>query len=82
MRKVKRELKIISQDDGAMILDKSRGIYFQVNASGVAMLEGLSKGLTVEELTLELETSFSLDKAQAEADVAEFMTLLKEMKLA
>jgi hypothetical protein len=82
MRKVKRELKIISQDDGAVVLDKSRGIYFQLNASGVAMLEGLSKGLTVEELALQLETSFSLDKAQAKADVAEFMTLLKEMKLA
>ncbi|WP_137663512.1 PqqD family protein [Enterococcus hulanensis] len=82
MRKVKRELKIISQDDGAVVLDKSRGIYFQINASGVAMLEGLSKGLTVEELALQLETSFSLDKAQAKADVAEFMTLLKEMKLA
>jgi hypothetical protein len=38
--------------------------------------------LTVEELALQLETSFSLDKAQAKADVAEFMTLLKEMKLA
>lgn len=71
MRKVKRELKIISQDDGAIVLDKSRGIYFQVNASGVSMLEGLSKGLTIEELALQLET-----------DVAEFMALLKEMKLA
>ena len=46
------------------------------------MLEGLSKGLTIEELALQLETSFSLDKAQAETDVAEFMALLKEMKLA
>lgn len=82
MRKVKRELKIISKDDGAVVLDKSRGIYFQLNASGVAMLKGLSKGLTVEELALQLETSFSLDKAQAKADAAEFMTLLKEMKLA
>ena len=82
MRKVKRELKIISQDDGSIVLDKSRGIYFQVNASGVSMLEGLSKGLTIEELALQLETSFSLDKAQAETDVAEFMALLKEMKLA
>ncbi|WP_428206728.1 PqqD family protein [Enterococcus faecalis] len=82
MRKVKRELKIISQDDGAIVLDKSRGIYFQVKASGVSMLEGLSKGLTIEELALQLETSFSLDKAQAETDVAEFMALLKEMKLA
>ncbi|WP_445448481.1 PqqD family protein [Enterococcus faecalis] len=82
MRKVKRELKIISQDDGAIVLDKSREIYFQVNASGVSMLEGLSKGLTIEELALQLETSFSLDKAQAETDVAEFMALLKEMKLA
>ncbi|MBL1227909.1 PqqD family protein [Enterococcus sp. BWB1-3] len=82
MRKVKRELKIISQDDGAIVLDKNRGIYFQVNASGVSMLEGLSKGLTVDELALQLETLFSLDKAQAETDVAEFMALLKEMKLA
>lgn len=82
MRNVKRELQIINQDDGAMVLDKGRGIYFQVNASGVVMLEGLSKGLTIEELVSKLETLFSINKAQAEVDVADFMTLLKEMKLA
>ena len=65
-----------------MVLDKSRGIYFQVNATGVLMLEGLSKGMTVKELALELEKTFFLDKKQAEIDVNQFMDLLKEMKLA
>lgn len=81
MKIVKRELKIISQDDGAMVFDKSRGIYFQVNASGVTMLEGLGKGMTMEELVEELENSFSLDYTQAKSDVQEFLVLLKEMKL-
>ncbi|HCN74756.1 PqqD family protein [Pseudolactococcus plantarum] len=82
MNKRKKKLKIINQDEGAMVLDKSRGIYFQVNATGVLMLEGLSKGMTVKELALELEKTFFLDKKQAEIDVNQFMDLLKEMKLA
>ena len=82
MKKKKKKLKIINQDEGAMVLDKSRGIYFQVNATGVLMLEGLSKGMTVKELALELEKTFFLDKKQAEIDVNQFMDLLKEMKLA
>ena len=82
MNKRKKKLKIINQDEGATVLDKSRGIYFQVNATGVLMLEGLSKGMTVKELALELEKTFFLDKKQAEIDVNQFMDLLKEMKLA
>lgn len=82
MNKRKKKLKIINQDEGAMVLDKSRGIYFQVKATGVLMLEGLSKGMTVKELALELEKTFFLDKKQAEIDVNQFMDLLKEMKLA
>ncbi|EPP0902208.1 PqqD family protein [Enterococcus termitis] len=82
VRKVKRELKIINQDDGAMVLDKSRGIYFQVNAAGVIMLEGLSRGMTMDELVKKLENTFSIDYAQAKTDVNEFIDLLKEMELA
>lgn len=80
--KKKRKLKIIEQDNGAMIFDKSRGIYFQVNHCGTILIKGLGKGKTREELITEIENTFGLENIQAEKDVDEFFLMLREVGLA
>jgi len=82
MKKIKRELKIIEQDNGAMIFDKSRGIYFQVNQVGKLLIQGLDEGKTRNELVAELEKIFGLESAIAENDVNEFLSMLREVGLA
>lgn len=81
MKKIKRELKIIEQDNGAMIFDKSRGIYFQVNHVGKLLIQGLDEGKTRNELVAELEKTFGLESAIAENDVNEFLSMLREVGL-
>ncbi|WP_028543315.1 PqqD family protein [Paenibacillus taiwanensis] len=82
MKKIKRELKIIEQDNGAMIFDKSRGIYFQVNHVGRLLINGLGEGKNRNELVAELEQTFGLESAHAEKDVNEFFLMLREVGLA
>lgn len=82
MKKIKRELKIIEQDNGAMIFDKRRGIYFQVNHVGRLLIQGLGEGKTRNELVAELENNFGLESANAENDVNEFLSMLREVGLA
>lgn len=82
MKTIKRELKIIEQDNGAMIFEKNRGIYFQVNHVGRLLIEGLGQGKTTNELVSELEMTFGLDRVHAENDVNEFLSMLREVGLA
>ncbi|MNN35382.1 hypothetical protein D3C81_1492320 [compost metagenome] len=81
MNKIKRELKIIEQDNGAMIFDKRRGIYFQVNHVGRILIIGLSEGKSRNELVAKLENTFGLESANAENDVNEFLSMLREVGL-
>lgn len=82
MNVVKKELKIIEQDHGAIIFEKERGIYFQVNQVGRLLIERLGEGKTKDELVAELENSFGLERATAESDVNEFLSMLREVGLA
>ncbi|MED3801034.1 PqqD family protein [Lysinibacillus xylanilyticus] len=82
MQKIKRELKIIEQDNGAMIFDKKRGVYYQVNDVGRLLIKGLGEGKTRNELVAELEKTFGLESANAENDVNEFLSMLREVGLA
>ncbi|MDQ0232887.1 HPr-rel-A system PqqD family peptide chaperone [Metabacillus malikii] len=79
--KAKRELKIIEQDDGAVIFEKRSGIYFQVNHVGRLLIERIAEGKTKSELVAELEKTFGLEKANAEEDVNDFFSMLREVGL-
>lgn len=82
MRKKEIKLKIIEQDNGAMVFDKSRGVYFQVNHVGKLLLVELGEGKSRNELVAELEKTFALEKASAENDVDEFLSMLREAGIA
>ncbi|WP_254907319.1 MULTISPECIES: PqqD family protein [unclassified Enterococcus] len=75
---MKRELTIIDQDGGALVFDKSRGIYFQVNMAGAVLIRELINGKSVEELIAKLETVFSLHHEQATSDVSDFLYMLQK----
>lgn len=82
MRKRRINIKIIEQENGAMIFDKSIGVYFQVNHVGKLLLEGLIEGKSRNELVEELEETFALEKPNAENDVDEFLSMLREAGIA
>lgn len=80
--KLKRDIKIMEQENGAVIFEKNRGIYFQVNHVGRILIERLIEGKSKNDLVAELEKTFGLERANAENDVNEFLSMLREVGIA
>ncbi len=76
------DLKIIPQDDGAIVFDKTRGIYFQTNNVGVFILSKLSEQKKEREIIDLVAEEFGIEKTQSEADVKDFMSSLREAGIA
>lgn len=72
------EIKVVPQENGAMLLDKHRGIYFQVNDVGLIVFKGLANNKSMQELVEEITVMFSIDRKQAEIDVNLFLEQLKK----
>ena len=67
--------------DGAVVLDVSRGRMFTFNPTGSRILQLLNTGVEEKEIALRLVQEFSADPRIADADVSEFLTLLRQHAL-
>ena len=72
----------MEQENGAVIFEKNIGVYFQVNHVGRILIERLIEGKTKNDLVAELEKTFGLERANAENDVNEFLSMLREVGIA
>lgn len=70
----KSRLKIIKQDNGAIVFDKNQGIYFQTNDVGVKILEYKSE----EEIVSAISVAYSIEIDVAKQDVKDFIQSLKK----
>jgi hypothetical protein len=64
-------------EDEIVALDVPAETYLGVNRSGSILWQALAKGATHEELTQLLVSEFGLPDADAEHDVAEFLSTLQ-----
>ncbi|HEL2571493.1 TPA: PqqD family protein [Streptococcus suis] len=74
----KTRLKIIKQDNGAIVFDKDQGIYFQTNEVGVKILELLSKNKNEEEIVSTISDAYSIETDVVKQDVKDFIQSLKK----
>lgn len=74
----KTRLKIIKQDNGAIVFDKDQGIYFQTNEVGVKILELLSKNKNEEDIVSTISDAYSIETDVAKQDVKDFIQFLKK----
>ena len=74
----KTRLKIIKQDNGAIVFDKDQGIYFQTNEVGVKILELLSKNKNEEDNVSTISDAYSIETDVAKQDVKDFIQSLKK----
>lgn len=74
----KTRLKIIKQDNGAIVFDKDQGIYFQTNEVGVKILELLSKNKNEEDIVITISDAYSIETDVAKQDVKDFIQSLKK----
>jgi hypothetical protein len=78
MKKKRIEIQITPQEGGAMIFDKTRGAYFQVNEVGLMIIQGIATGKTMEELIEEIAEIYSLEYDQAKSDVESYFDSLRK----
>jgi hypothetical protein len=64
-----------------MALDVARREYFSVNGSGALLWQRLAEGTSDVLLARELCRTYGLSEATAEADVADFLAVLRERRL-
>ena len=74
----KTRLKIIKQDNGAIVFDKDQGIYFQTNEVGVKILELLSKNKNASDIVSTISDAYSIETDVAKQDVKDFIQSLKK----
>lgn len=80
--KRKIELKITEQENGAIVFDKTHGVYFQTNNVGTCIIQLVSLGKNADEITDEIAAKFNISREQAETDVNEFLASLKKAGIA
>lgn len=68
-------------DDGLVLLDSARGLYFELNASGRAMFEGLCAGDNREQILQALGQRFEVSSEQLAADLDALCLQLLEQGL-
>ena len=74
----KTRLKIIKQDNGAIVFDDDQGVYFQTNEVGVKILELLSKNKNEEDIVSTISDAYSIETDVAKQDVKDFIQSLKK----
>lgn len=77
----KRKLKIINQENGAVVFDKTRGIYFQTNDIGVLILNLMNENKDISEISREISLTFEISIEEALSDVKDFIDSLRKVGL-
>ena len=76
MAQLSKHLRIVIQDDGAILLDVQRGNIVRCNQTGAIILKLLSGSSDERAITLEFASLCGLPIYEAEADVNAFLSSL------
>lgn len=70
---VRASVKAHYFDDGGVLLDIDKGVYFKLNAVGALVWKGLSDADTVSDIISKVASTYALSEAQARSDVRKFI---------
>lgn len=76
----RQNLKIINQDDGAIIFDKKTGEYFQTNELGKLICEMYNSKLSLDQITHNISKEYNIPLSQAKKDVKNFWDYFMNMR--
>ncbi|MEW1615157.1 MULTISPECIES: lasso peptide biosynthesis PqqD family chaperone [unclassified Streptomyces] len=79
--KLRKGIAVTTTEYGAVLLDEKDGSYWQLNDTGVIVVETLAAGLAPEAAVERIVAEFDVERAEAEADVAELTRQLVEAKI-
>ncbi|MEU2872764.1 lasso peptide biosynthesis PqqD family chaperone [Streptomyces olivoreticuli] len=69
MSRLRADVTCCTTEDGMVLLDERTGQYWQLNATGAAVLRALLDGFTPEQITDRLTQTRPVDRDRAAADV-------------
>ncbi|MFJ4968947.1 lasso peptide biosynthesis PqqD family chaperone [Streptomyces sp. NPDC088755] len=79
--KLRKGIAVTTTEYGAVLLDEKDGSYWQLNDTGVIVVETLAAGHAPEAAVERIVAEFDVERAEAEADVAELTRQLVEAKI-
>lgn len=74
-------ISIASTEYGAVLLDKKKGRYWQVNDSGALIADGIQRNMSIDEIANGLVEAFDVDFQQAQEDVINLVRELVELRM-
>lgn len=77
----KHQLEVQIQDNGAIIFDKSSGVYFQTNMVGVDIIQMLSQNKSENDIVHILADKYNESVEKTKEDVRDFIDSLKKGRL-
>lgn len=79
--KLRQGVALTSTEYGAVLLDERSGSYWQLNECGAIVVNALAEGRGQEAAVERLLEEFDVERAEAEADVAELTRQLVEAEI-
>lgn len=76
-----KRLNLLAINAEGFVFDPTTGESFTVNATGLAILNGLKAAKTPEEIAAHITEEFEVEPAMAEHDVTDFIGHLRTYKL-
>lgn len=79
--KLRQGIAVTTTEYGGVLLDEKDGSYWQLNDTGVIVVDALTAGLGPETAVERIVAEFDVERAEAESDVAELTRQLVEARI-
>lgn len=70
-----------SEDEGSILLDTARGVYWHLNSVGAMFVRGIQADKSVSEVTALIAQRFTVDRETVRRDISELVRGLKKARL-
>lgn len=79
MVQLKPGLEIVEVEDGKVVLDTNKGVYWHLNQTAIGLLEELTRGRAFDDLVTEIAGNTGVDETRVRSD---HLALIKELRRA
>ncbi|MCX4654114.1 lasso peptide biosynthesis PqqD family chaperone [Streptomyces microflavus] len=79
--KLRKGIAVTTTEYGGVLLDEKDGSYWQLNDTSIIVVETLAAGQAPEAAVERIVAEFDVERAEAEADVAQLTQQLVEAKI-
>jgi predicted transcriptional regulator len=81
VKRLRADVRLVPEQDGAILLDMTGGTYYQINEAGRMVFQGLLKGRDLADVVQEIAEHYGIENSTAERDVNALLVSLEELGL-